>query len=1345
MRDVLKHFSRLLIVGALCASSYMQADVWDAAITGTYPAISPITFSADPTLTGNVLVRTTGGLETVDVDLGATARTITNAPDFQMHFVATLATDVINLNLTSDLTFASGAGALTTPFYITFAGAGTLNINLSDGKTLTFDGNDSHALGSVFLINMASSNTSVVRVQREGAADDLNTVALNRNSYMGFMAATESTVGNTEAGELQFWPSSTDATAEMILDIGDGCGFFIQGVHVTAGDPTAIGSLTLDFTTPAGNDAHVQVVETDTSALINSLRVINNNKVIPRLFRNPFGDTEAYTGFRPGFILGSNGQLELLDNTYLDYIGTTTNRLPSPTIPDALLPAGEVANEVLKNRNGSAFVIDGFDPATGSAGSELAAAINMTGDSGVFFRNGSTRTGDVFHDYTMSATDRTPEAGEIVFDVEADLSVSATGSGTNVFNVLSREVDPAGALVEIGAAGETVFPSIIDPQAVTRSYNTANMFFNNPANFEGITLRHDDYNRTVFDMNAPESAPTYVGGESFKLLANATPAYTTRPAMRYTNGRINLHSSAAATGVDFFFPNSFPVAGTLTSLSTTSNVAFYQNGFLMEQSLSNTIGLSPGRNLVLGTTIGSTAQDGTSVIDRSSYFDVFQDVTGSDTHVVNFIVDENDSTQLTGISGSITGQSSVQTLFMGHQSNMQIGQSDTVFASSPASTTNIAGNFFSFESQGGTVGLAELSGTTGEGGIFVDSDGTIAIGSAYRCNMGVMVTKFGTGIITLDKNKVFFDSRVGITQWNLDFSTTQTLVATGTSLSDFTMDWKAVEKDYAGGFIPFEPTTDNCPAVTTANMFHIPIVNGVVDQFQVKRSRLGDQFSLMVDDGRVNELVLLNGYDSSEAPVGVLFVQNNGRVGIGNNSEDADSLYGSVKLGVNGLTLVANGNGVIDILSDVVVDNVCHIVTGPNFDGETLMLRSEQPQELRVRTGGTLDLSTFDTANKKVMISGELSVVMERNSTLVMGGGVLQFTSRSSLTGQPYVDEDGVFGTDVSVTDTLRVKILGNGQIAFDEDSAWNLLEDTYWGVETDSDHTDANFTFTFEDNARLAIGTDNTFGGSLQVGNTSSNPTHSIIARFEMDGPGALIDVNSQGFLGFGAGIVKKSNIGPDDWAIGSLFDVADIHISNTQGTIKADNTLLGSDSDASLIAVGPAGDGTVSGYHVTLQSTARVLGGSNMVQIGTGVTTVAPIVGTATGASGSLTNRGILASTPLIRDVNNAFFTTTTTATPTTTSDATTPSFFFDGFATPSAPTMGGQLSNFAPSTLGNGTAGFVNGTTIVRSSPLNLTDQSGHQVVSLSPSFDIGAIGIVADATQALGASSFKQLGR
>jgi len=40
----------------------------------------------------------------------------------------------------------------------------------------------------------------------------------------------------------------------------------------------------------------------------------------------------------------------------------------------------------------------------------------------------------------------------------------------------------------------------------------------------------------------------------------------------------------------------------------------------------------------------------------------------------------------------------------------------------------------------------------------------------------------------------------------------------------------------------------------------------------------------MVDGGLVRELVFLSGYDSSEAPTGLVAVKNDGRVAIGNNN-----------------------------------------------------------------------------------------------------------------------------------------------------------------------------------------------------------------------------------------------------------------------------------------------------------------------------------------------------------------------------------------------------------------------------------------------------------------------------
>lgn len=1332
MRDVLKYLKCFVFIGVLSTASMLHGVNWTGNVN-TDVTDDDIAVTGNTTLTGNVVVTASAG-NTVNMTNAAGSFSITNTDGVQLNFVTGDASSVINWTFTNDLTFASGTG-VTQHFLITFTGQGTLNITLSDGKTLTLSGNGTNSFGSHFLIGMNAANTSKVTVNRAALADATNTIALTLNSMIAFMATTASTGTTTEDGQLDFLPSSSDADGAMVVNVGDDCSFLIQGYQYS-GDPSA-SSVSVDYTTPAGREALVRVIETDASAAINSLRVINANKEIPRLYRNPWADTETYTGIRPGFILGSNGYLNMTDNTYLDYIGTTTNRIASPTIPATLLPAGELANEVIKERNGSAFIVDGWNPNTSTSGTSYRPAkVFMSGNSGMFFRSGVTKDGNIYNDYAMAVTDRTQEAGEIVFDVEAELSVSTSASGMKVWNILSRKVDPSGGLVEIGQTpADTVFPKIIDPQASTRSYNTACFLINDQAHMDDVILRHDDYNRIVYDMNSPESAPTYIGGESFKLLANDSTPYTTRPAFRWYNSRINLHNSAAVTGVDWFFTN-------LTDADTTSTVAFYQNGYLMEQSLSQTIGLSPGRNLVMGTTPGSVAEDGTTVVDRAAYFDVFQSqaVTSAVTNAVDLIVAPNDSTQLTGITGDISTQYTVQTLFMGHKTNIQVGQNDVSYSPVASSILRIgnadqsnptSADFFSFETQGGTVGLAELSGSTGEGGIFVDSEGTMAIGTNYRCNMGCMVTKSNNGIISLDKNKVFFDSRVGITEWNLDFSTTTTIVASGASLSDFTMDWKATLKDYAGGFVPFEPTTNNCPAVTNANMFHVPIVNGVVDQFQVKRSRLGDQFHLIVDDGRINELILLNGYDSSEAPVGVLFIQNNGRVGIGNNSEDADSMYGSVRLGVNGLTLAPNGDGVVDILSDVVIDNVCHIAPGPEFGvngPNKLILRSQQPQEIRVRTGGTLDLSQFDTANKQLYIGGELSIVMERDSKLIMGGGLLDFIGQGTLTGQPYVDEDGVFGSDVTVTDTLRVKLIGSGEIKFEEDSVWFAREDTYWGIETDSDNTATNLTFTLEDSAAIRIGNENEFGGSIQVGNTADGSGHSITARFELNGPGATLNIGSSGFFGTGAGIVQKGNNAPDNWAIGSLFNLNDLIITNSQGTIEHNNILLGSDVDAALFAVGPAGDGTDTGYHLNVDpALGRLLGGGNMVRIGTGVTSVAPVVATATGASGNLADRGILASSPLLADSSKILARTDLSLAP-------TPTNFFNYLETNSVADQTFLQANIAPFKLASAVTGYVNGTTINRDvtkiNTQGITNINGNMTKNFLYSFLVGAVSMTMD---------------
>ncbi len=144
-------------------------------------------------------------------------------------------------------------------------------------------------------------------------------------------------------------------------------------------------------------------------------------------------------------------------------------------------------------------------------------------------------------------------------------------------------------------------------------------------------------------------------------------------------------------------------------------------------------------------------------------------------------------------------------------------------------------------------------------------------------------------------------------------------------------------------------------------------------------------------------------------------------------------------LGVNGVTLCANGNAQVFLNQNVLVDNVCHILKGPNFgftqpeEGEPepvlqrLQITSVVPQELRIKSGGVLDLTQFDDATfNEVVIAGEVRLVFEPGSRLILGHAPLRITENAQVVFQSFFDAGLPAGVAVTSTDNFRVKVSTN-------------------------------------------------------------------------------------------------------------------------------------------------------------------------------------------------------------------------------------------------------------------------------------------------------------------------------
>lgn len=1211
-------------------------------VCGTNALIGSIHIIAD---TADMLVTITNG-DAVITGSGAEA---------QLYLDAALGR-IITFSLTQDLMFRGtvyDGTTTTTDLLVTVTGPGLVVFQILGDRSLTFTSLTTSG-GARFYVGM-SSGIPEVRFERmagtatQGAAH--SEIGVGPRSIMGYISLATLAASTNEQGIIEF-DTKTTGTGRLILRLSHEAEVLISGRLF--GQPAASGG---DFTighinqqTLAGELAIFKVTNS-TSTNFGSLLVINENRNITDLVINPFCDN-AFTGTQYGFILGSNGFFQLGETTsnqsvYLDYVGTTSNQYPSPKfiIPDNVIEKGLDKQGLTKLRNGSAFIIDGSDDANASPAQML-----FTGSSAVYLRSGVDDEGRVAEtiasviSFTVNPVEVTKGPGQLVFDVEGELFAEGKDPNHEALHILSLHVTPTGGSILV-RSGETLFPKrqfIKDKDGNFIRYNKAFMMINRRLYLSDVSLVHDDENHVVYEKDDIRSEATYVGGERMSLInlevcSGNTGCTGLRPKMVFKkNAPLHVHNNIAFTGLDLLVTNS-PTKGNKTSF------IFYNNG--------RRVDAGEGRHMVLGTNEGAFASDGATIVDRTSHLDIMQeefDPTPLDLKL-SLTVSPNDPTINNSIDIETTftdllGQGAIHTIYLGHASNISIGTNtvgavagqewkgttSNCLATYTLTTTanlHISDHFFSFETRGGNISYPEVSNVTGEGGIFVDSIGKFDIEASKRANISTMVTKSRNGIIDLPKSQVFFDHRVGIAEWKLDLrdSTRRNIVATGTKLSDYTIDWVSTIKDYstATGLVPYELyNVPDCssPAVLHTNLRSLPEIHGTVDQLQIKRSRLGDMAYLKIGSGGfVKELVFLTGFDSAEAPVGWIVLEGDGRLGLGSAPRSNDSLEAAGVLGVNGITLVPNGNGEVLVNENLTVNNVCHILSGTLFGLSSpnyLTFLSENGKEIRVKKGGVLDLSSMTSTNQIIEFAGKTKLVLETGSTLVMKGGLLQFVGESELIVQRNIEDLTLASPAITTEDNVRAKIVGTGEVRMAEASRMMVREEASFGVETQPTCTliTTNIKWQLKDSAKVEIGSDTAPGGSWQIGNTTDQTSNSITFTLLLNGIGCSFEVGQRGFFGLGAGIVDKKFQEPANlWEIGSLFDVNNVTIDITNGAFINNTIVPGSDSYSSLLAIGGNSDATFTfTYH---RDNAVIRGGGNIVKIEPSVTSINPTVGTTAG----------------------------------------------------------------------------------------------------------------------------------
>jgi hypothetical protein len=1159
---------------------------------------------------------------------------ITGSPvDFPRLYLNPQNGHTITFNLGADLVFCgTNAGNQILDLLVTVSGQGSVIFDIQGDRAVSFTCCSPHSGGTKVFIAMddAPNNPTVLFRRRGGPSapesmHDVN-VEIGCNSCLGFIAEDPVGIGNVETAQLQFEPANT-GTGCFFLRLGENSCLIVSGRQVSdLASEILLSDISLNV--PAGGTANFIINNPSAGAGVPApLQVVNNNKLLTNYVSDPFcNGSFLVTGTQYGFIIGPNGTLTTNNITYLDYIGTSTNDcfICIPQIfanlqPDIqeMLEDGDLASvaDFLKTRNPSALIIDGLVDSLGQtqAGSQPAQFI-MNGSSAIYFTAGTDQFGFTTTSFTIDPLHRTKGFGNIVFDVEAPLEIIGDPDGDNALNVLSLQVTKTGCPIFVESdPANNQFPQRTfarDANDEYLQYNLGAWLINSRINFHDACLLHTDENHHIFErdnLGRPDlaSEPTYIGGETWRL---CNPVGRPRPAMAFYDSFIRFNTDAGFTGVDLLFPND------VTNTNNLSTIRFYGNGRCIDNAY--------GRYVILGTNEGGFSCGG-FIINFDTHLDVLQEVaqpTPGD-QLVTLDVGSNNTCITEGINCDIDDQFSVQSFWLGNNSNISIGTNGDVgtdingntFQITTTSTLLIDGDFFSFETHGGSLALPETSGTTGEGGIFVDKGGVFTINPLRRASISAMVTKSHDGVIDLPKRQVFFDHRIGIAHWkvNLNDPNARVLIGPDQNLADFTMDWGDVKKEYCicgGGFVPYEPPNTpfpcECPPVTNDNLQALPVVQGQVEQFQIKRSRIGDQMHLLVDGGFIRETVWLTGFNTAEAPVGFIVVQNDGRVGLGTNHTTIDSLQASIMMGINGVQVCANGTGVVEVNEDITINNVCHILTGTAFGingPQTLEFHSHDQREIRVKGTGLLDLTGFDNSNKILKFGGQLQLVLEPGARIVFGGGLFVFADQALLSGERVLDTALVAGTDPSDLDPIRVKLIGSGEIRFQNRANWLIPNDTFFGIETDISCTDiTDLTVVLNDQAQLLIGDEAENGGVLQVGNTFQSPDASISFNVILNGVETVFGIGEQGFLGFGVGMVNRASPIPNQWTVGCLAGVNNVGINLIQGIFRHNQIVTGDDPRASLFAIGPATSYSFQfAFPIQPLGSTAILGGGNLVML--------------------------------------------------------------------------------------------------------------------------------------------------
>lgn len=503
----------------------------------------------------------------------------------------------------------------------------------------------------------------------------------------------------------------------------------------------------------------------------------------------------------------------------------------------------------------------------------------------------------------------------------------------------------------------------------------------------------------------------------------------------------------------------------------------------------------------------------------------------------------------------------------------------------------------------------------------------------------------------------------------------------------------------------------NAPVARPTDLLYIGAGDDI-KQIRVAGATIADPFILNVSgdevyptSARVREFTSLRSTQDpfiGEGAHASLFVEHNGRIGLGSRNLNEHSVNAWNILGKDFVTICPLGNGQIDVNSNLIISDRQALIASDQFgvgEDQRLTFYSNQTREIRIPANGELDLSSFGKGDsfQEVTFAGKIKLIFEEGATLR-----LPDTPTVDINGNPlfalyFKDEaelifEGAGTTPTfipfdssTVTQKSRIKIVGKGLIWLNDNARISVMGNTMVAVQTDDLTPKTNVTISLQKQSIFQIGNAELEGGSFEVGNPNSldRPTSDTIAfSLVLNGPATFFHLDRQGFFGLGAGVINKNSnpngyaeqfspafpnpsldlagnviaplgiptFNPDTinaWQIQPLRNVSTISLQIIQGTFEHKNIANGSSNLASLMALGPVR----RHYDIVIndRSSAFVCGGGNIMYVPGDYDLYYANIWDYSGQLATGESYSIMASAPLLLDrVQDDFISGSATITP-------------------------------------------------------------------------------------------------